>query len=300
MTDLKRFEYVLALGECLNFSQASSKLGISQSTLSQYIQKIEKEIGVSLFDRTTTPLTITQYGEIYIKGARKILDSYSETLDGITDVDSGLGGSINIGISPTRAPFVLPPIVSEFKKKYPNVTLSFFENKSGDIIKNLSEGNIDFAYTALTSAEKYGDFKITPVCDEEIMLVCKKGSGSEKLQKDGNIDFSRLEREAFVSLQDDQMLSEMFCKLMSKNNIQPKTGVFVSELSTAIEMVKNGLGYMLLPSSYKSYGSLSNDLDFLSIGQSSVKRKIVIMNKKDKYINKPTKALMDAFVNKKQ
>ncbi len=300
MTDLKRFEYVLALGECLNFSQASSKLGISQSTLSQYIQKIEKEIGVSLFDRTTTPLTITQYGEIYIKGARKILDSYSETLDGITDVDSGLGGSINVGISPTRAPFVLPPIVSEFKKKYPNVTLSFFENKSGDIIKKLSDGSIDFAYTVLTSAEKYAEFKITHVCDEEIMLVCKKGSCDEKLQKDGNIDFSRLEKEPFISLQDDQMLSDLFYKLMSKNGIQPKTSVFVSELSTAIEMVKNGLGYMLLPSSYKGYGNLSGELDFFNIGQSSVKRKIVIMNKKDKYINKPTKALMDAFVNKNQ
>ena len=57
MTDLKRFEYVLALAECLNFSQAAAKLNISQSTLSQQIQKTEKEIGVALFDRTTSTLT---------------------------------------------------------------------------------------------------------------------------------------------------------------------------------------------------------------------------------------------------
>ena len=65
MTDLKRFEYVLALSEYMNFSQAAARLNISQSTLSQYIQKLEKEIGVSLFDRAVTPLRLTQYGEIH-------------------------------------------------------------------------------------------------------------------------------------------------------------------------------------------------------------------------------------------
>lgn len=296
MTDLKRFEYVLALAECLNFSQAAAKLNISQSTLSQQIQKTEKEIGVALFDRTTSTLTLTQYGRLYIKGARKIIDTYSETLDSITDADMGVSGSVTMGIAPSRAPFLLPGVVKEFRKLYPEVNLNFAENKTRDIIKDLSEGKIDFAYTVLSSQEQLKDFEIVPVTDEEVMLVCKKGEDIGGICDDGSVDFKKLTDEKFIALQDSQMLTDYFYNLKNKSGSQVDISLCVSELSTAIAMVKEGLGIMLLPSSYKKYGALENELDFYSIRQGSAKRKIAVVYRKDKYINKPMRALIEILV----
>lgn len=296
MTDLKRFEYVLALAECLNFSQAAAKLSISQSTLSQQIQKIEKEIGVSLFDRTTSTLTLTQYGQLYIKGARKIIDAYNETLDSITDADMGVSGSVTVGIAPSRAPFLLPGVVTEFRKLYPEVSLNFAENKTRDIMKDLSDGNIDFAYTVLSSQEQIKDLEIVPVTDEEVMLVCKKGKAMTAADEDGVVDFKKLRDEKFIALQDSQMLSDYFYTLKNKSGSQLVINIFVSELSTAIAMVKEGLGIMLLPSSYKNYGTLEKELDFYRIRQVSGKRKIAVVYRKDKYVNKPMKALIEVFV----
>ena len=296
MTDLKRFEYVLALAECLNFSQAAAKLNISQSTLSQQIQKTEKEIGVALFDRTTSTLTLTQYGQLYIKGARKIIDAYTETLDSITDADTGLAGSVTVGIAPSRAPFLLPGVVTEFRELYPEVRLNFAENKTKDIMKDLSEGNIDFAYTVLSSQEQLKDFEIVPVTDEEVMLVCKKGRTIGGVGEDGSVDFKKLGDEKFIALQDSQMLTDYFYTLKNKSGAQIDINLCVSELSTAIAMVKEGLGIMLLPSSYKNYGSLESELDFYRISQVSTKRKIAVIYRKDKYINKPMKALIEILV----
>jgi DNA-binding transcriptional LysR family regulator len=296
MTDLKRFEYVLALAECLNFSQAAAKLNISQSTLSQQIQKTEKEIGVALFDRTTSTLTLTQYGRLYIKGARKIIDTYSETLDSITDADMGASGSVTMGIAPSRAPFLLPGVVKEFRKIYPEVNLNFAENKTRDIIKDLSEGKIDFAYTVLSSQEQLKDFEIVPVTDEEVMLVCKKGEDIGGICDDGSVDFKKLTDEKFIALQDSQLLTDYFYNLKNKSGSQVDISLCVSELSTAIAMVKEGLGIMLLPSSYKKYGTLENELDFYSIRQGSAKRKIAVVYRKDKYINKPMRALIEILV----
>ena len=296
MTDLKRFEYVLALAECMNFSQAAAKLNISQSTLSQQIQKIEKEAGVSLFDRTTSVLTLTQYGQIYIKGARKIIDTYTQTLDSITDADSGASGSVTMGIAPSRAPFLLPGVVAEFTKEYPAVSLNFRENKTGDIMKDLSEGNIDFAYTVLSSQESLKDYEVVPVTEEEVMLVCKKDSDIKALAENGSVDFKKLGSEKFIALQDSQLLTDYFYTLKQKSDSQADVGLCVSELSTAIAMVKEGLGIMLLPSSYKNYGTLENDLDFYSIHQVSTKRKIAVIYRKDKYLNKPMKALIEILV----
>ena len=296
MTDLKRFEYVLALAECMNFSQAAAKLNISQSTLSQQIHKLEKEIGVSLFDRTTASLTLTQYGQIYIKGARKILDTYTQTLDSITDADSGATGSVTVGIAPSRAPFLLPGVVAKFRKSYPGVGLNFIENKSRDIIKDLSEGNIDFAYTVLSSKEPLKDFEAIAVTDEEVMLVCKKGNSVAGLSEDGSVDFRKLEGEKFIALQDSQLLTDYFYTLKQKSGSEADIGLCVSELSTAIAMVKEGLGVMLLPSSYRKYGTLEKELDFYRIRQVSTKRKIAVIYRKDKYINKPMRALIEILV----
>lgn len=296
MTDLKRFEYVLALAECLNFSQAASKLDISQSTLSQQIQKTEKEIGVALFDRTTSTLTLTQYGQLYVKGARKIIDAYNETLDSITDADMGVSGSVSVGIAPSRAPFLLPGVVAEFRKLYPEVSLNFVENKTKDIMKDLSDGNIDFAYTVIASQEQLKDFEIVPVTDEEVMLVCRKGMKMAAISSDGSVDFKKLSDEKFIALQDSQMLTDYFYNLKNKSGSKVDINLCVSELSTAIAMVKEGLGIMLLPSSYKNYGTLEKDLDFYRIRQVSAKRKIAIIYRKDKYINKPMKNLIEILV----
>lgn len=296
MTDLKRFEYVLALAECLNFSQAAAKLNISQSTLSQQIQKTEKEIGVSLFDRTTSTLTLTQYGQLYIKGARKIIDAYNETLDSITDADMGASGSVTVGIAPSRAPFLLPGVVKEFKELYPEVSLNFAENKTRDIMKDLIDGNIDFAYTVLSSNESLKDFEVIPVTQEEVMLVCRKGKEMTAISDDGSVDFRKLGGEKFIALQDSQMLTDYLYTLKNKSGSQVEVNLCVSELSTAIAMVKEGLGIMLLPSSYKKYGTLENELDFYRIRQVSTKRKIAVIYRKDKYINKPMKALIEILV----
>ncbi len=292
MADLKRFEYVLALSECKNFSQAAQQLDISQSTLSQYIQKIEKEIGVSLFDRSVSPLKLTQYGEIYVKGARKIVDAYSETLDSIGDVDSGTIGSVRVGLSPSRASFMLPQVVSEFTQLYPQVTLKFIESKSKDIMKNLSEGNIDFAYTVTSGEDSYDDCRVISVDKERIMLVT---SADVKLsdEDDKAVDFKLAENHRFILLEENQLLTKIFHDLCKKSSASIENYICVSELSTALSLVKSGLGIMLLPSSYRNYGRLKSELSFYDIKQSDSERELAVIYKKDKYINKPTRALLE-------
>ena len=207
-----------------------------------------------------------------------------------------VSGSVSVGIAPSRAPFLLPGVVAEFRKIYPEVSLNFVENKTKDIMKDLSDGNIDFAYTVIASQEQLKDFEIVPVTDEEVMLVCRKGMKMAAIGSDGSVDFKKLSDEKFIALQDSQMLTDYFYNLKNKSGSKVDINLCVSELSTAIAMVKEGLGIMLLPSSYKNYGTLEKDLDFYRIRQVSAKRKIAIIYRKDKYINKPMKNLIEILV----
>ncbi|MBQ9942065.1 MAG: LysR family transcriptional regulator [Christensenellaceae bacterium] len=292
MTGLKPFEYVVALAKYMNFSQAAAALGISQSSLSQYVQKLEKELGVYLFDRTTASLRLTQYGEIYLAGARRILDISAEMQEGIHDADDGAAGVLRVGISPSRAPFLLPPVVERFAKLYPGVALQFVESKSKNILKNIDEGNIDFAYTITSGLAGGKDYRILPVDSEEIMLVCAKGYGIA-VGDDGKVDVTTLGRLRFVALEDDQLLTNDLYQLCASSGVTPQVAVSVSEISTAVAIVKSGFGVMLLPSSYRSYGSLEEELDFYSVAQPRPRRELAIIMRREKHLNRPAKALVD-------
>lgn len=295
MNEMKQFEYVITLSKYKNFSQAASSLNISQSSLSQYIQRLEKEIGVQLFERGTQNFKLTESGEIYLRAAYRIMDIYSDAKNNISDNADGIFGTLCVGISPSRAPFILPAVVKKFKEQHPNVVLNFVECTSSEIIKGIDEGSIDLAYTFSGSLENENHYLIIPANTEELMVVCTKDKSLQIDPSDGKVDFSSIENEEFVVLTDGYLVTDEFNYLCNEFKVSPKISVSVSRLSTAISIVKAGNGLMLLPSSYKNYGDLSECLNFYSLKKAPTPRQLAIVAKKDKYLSKSAKTLIEIF-----
>ena len=128
--DYKQYDYILTVAEEKSISKAAKKLFISQPSLSQYINRIEKHLGVNLFDRSTTPLELTYEGELFIETALKIKqlnEQLKKKFDDITELKSG---RLNIGLTPSKANNPLPIILPCFKKNYPNIELIITEASS--------------------------------------------------------------------------------------------------------------------------------------------------------------------------
>lgn len=292
MTDLKRFEYVLALAKSLNFSRAAASLHISQSTLSQYIQKLEEEIGRPLFDRTSATLRLTPYGELYVQGARRIMDVYAETLDSIADADCGTAGVLRVGIGPSRAPYILPSAVRKLKDQYPGVRFEFHELKSNKILEKLNSGEIDLAYTI--EPTDVSGYEVFPVEQEEITLVAAKHSHLlDGYCYNGEVDFADLATVGFIVLGDSQMLTIIFDRLCAECRMTPEWVMSVSEISTALSLVKSNLGVMLLPSGYYRYGDLANELDFYRLRGKPQYSTVAVFYKKGKYLGKAARRFIE-------
>lgn len=108
----KQLQYVLTLAHEGSFSRAADVLNITQPSLSQYIKKIEKEVGLPLFDRANGDVRLTDAGKVYIEGGRKILDIEHQMENGFTDLTSYKTGSLIIGTAPYRAASMMPVIAS--------------------------------------------------------------------------------------------------------------------------------------------------------------------------------------------
>ena len=113
----RQIQYAIALSELGNFSKVAQQLDISQPALSKQIIHLEKELGIRIFNRDTTPLTLTPAGEFFLREARKLLHKEEQLLRTMARFRTGERGRLAIGISPFRSMYLLPPKKKKKKER---------------------------------------------------------------------------------------------------------------------------------------------------------------------------------------
>jgi LysR family hydrogen peroxide-inducible transcriptional activator len=141
--NLQQLEYIVAVDTYRHFVLASEKCFITQPTLSMQIQKLEAELGVKIFDRTKQPVIPTEIGASIISQARVILKETNTLKEIIADQKNSMTGELRIGVIPTLAPYLLPPLFQQIRQKYPQLTLVIKETITEEIIHELKNNRLD-------------------------------------------------------------------------------------------------------------------------------------------------------------
>lgn len=147
---LQQFEYLLAICEHGNMLRASKKLGVTQPTLSIMLRKLEAELDIDIFDRSTQPLRLTEAGKQVVKQAKDILKAAETLRQTVAEQRNLLTGRLKIGIIPTVAPYFVPRFLQYFldNPRHTDLETSLSEMKTEDIIPALLENEIDIAVMA--------------------------------------------------------------------------------------------------------------------------------------------------------
>ena len=125
--NLRELEYLAAIDEFKHFRKAAEKCFVSQPTLSGQLKKLETEIGVQLVERTTRNVFLTPIGEEIVKKARTILAEAASIEDLVKTYSDPMSGTVNIGLIPTIAPYLLPLIVQPVNRTYPQLEIILHE-----------------------------------------------------------------------------------------------------------------------------------------------------------------------------
>jgi LysR family transcriptional regulator, hydrogen peroxide-inducible genes activator len=140
---LTQLEYIVALDTHRHFVLASEKSFVTQPTLSMQIQKLEDELGIKIFDRTKQPVIPTEIGARVIAQARVILREANMIKHLINEQKDSMTGEIRIGIIPTLAPYLLPPLFKHMREKYPQLHLIIKETITEEVIHELKNNRLD-------------------------------------------------------------------------------------------------------------------------------------------------------------
>jgi DNA-binding transcriptional LysR family regulator len=145
----RRLRYFLAVAEELNFSRAAERLHMAQPPLSKQIKQLEGELGVQLFDRPGRGVQLTEAGQLLLQQAQRILMQIEQTESLIQRVGRGEVGHISIGFVPSASNDILPPILRDFRNRFPEVELFLHEMRPDQLVDRLRNKWVDVGFLYL-------------------------------------------------------------------------------------------------------------------------------------------------------
>lgn len=247
--EFRQLQYVLQIAEERNFSRAADKLHIAQPSLSQQLSKLEKEIGVLLFQRTTNSVEMTHAGEVFVERAQKILDSMEQLRKEMSDISQTKAGKVTIGTMPITGSHILPHVVPQFHKRYPDIDFVLTEEPStSNLIKMTAQGKIDLCLLSLPIHEESLSYE--PIVEEEIFLAVPKKHALYKsyIEQREPVDLELVQEESFISLKKGQGFRQITIDLCREAGFEPKVVFESSNIETVQSLVASGMGIAFVPS----------------------------------------------------
>tara|TARA_R110000850_G_scaffold277086_1_gene422299 strand:+ start:22927 stop:23862 length:936 start_codon:yes stop_codon:yes gene_type:complete len=241
---ITQLKYVLMVAEYKNFTKAAEKTFVTQPTLSMQIQKLEEELAILIFDRSTKPLKLTTIGEKIVEQARNIVNE-ADRMQDIVDQQKGyIGGDFKLGIIPTVMPTLLPMFLMTFTKRHPKVRLKIEELNTEDCIQKLNEGHLDAAIAATPLQNE--NIKERVLYYEPFVAYITE---SHRLFSKKDILVDDLDLEDILLLEDGHCFRDgviNLCKA-SKKDTTEKFQLESGSFETLIKLSNEGLGMTLLP-----------------------------------------------------
>lgn len=244
MTTLTQLEYIITVYKEGSFSKAALKCHVSQPSLSAQVKKAESLLGFVLFDRSKKPVQATPRGLAYIKQAQVVLREHKR-LDFFQSETGVPSGPFHLGVIPSLAPFLIPLFVEDFAKAFPQVRLKISEMKTEDILKELERESLDCGL--LVTPLKDERFQEKILFYEEFLVYTSK---SHPLAQRKILAEKDLEAHPIWLLEEGHCFRDQVIEVCSQNkrdsvleNVDFESG----SLETLIRLIRNGVGYTLLP-----------------------------------------------------
>lgn len=240
---LQQLEYVMAVYRCRHFAKAAESCGVTQPTLSAMIQRLEDELGVKLFDRSSQPVLPTSVGRTVVEQAWKVLSRVRKLKAMVEEEKRSTEGAFRIGILPTIAPYLLPRFFPQLVADHPEMDLHIVEMQTADIKKALVRGELDAA--VLVSLDGMDNYVQTPLYYEQFLAYVSR---TDRLFAKQTIRAADLAGETLWLLDEGHCFRDQLVKFCSLRSARASQQHYtLGSMETFMRMVEGGRGVTFIP-----------------------------------------------------
>ncbi|NLK43490.1 MAG: LysR family transcriptional regulator [Tissierellia bacterium] len=254
--DFRQLETFVEVAKLKSFSKAAEKLFITQPTVTNHIQNLEKELGTLLINRLGKTITLTYAGNLLYTYAINILNTCDKARFELATYKGKIQGHIHIYSSSVPRNFLLPKIIKSFLTIYPDVTFTIGHRDSKKVIKSILDGETDFGI--LGAKYSSNNIKYLDLMDDELVLITPN---TDEFPDDNFsfIDKEILYKERFIFREEGSGTRALVEEVLQKSKVQlDKVNIvsYVEDANTLIELVSLGIGL-----SFISKRAIKSDLE---------------------------------------
>ena len=290
--ELKDFHAFIEVANHLSFTKAAEHSYISQPSLSKSVKKIEEELNIILFNRSTRSLRLTDAGNIVYEQGQKILHLLDELPVLLEDLAEGVSGEIKIGMPPLIGTLFFPQIAKNLSENYPDIKIELHELGAKVVEELVDKGQIDAGIIVLPTDTDI--FYIQPFISDKFFLFVHKDHPFAKRQA---IDLSELKDEQLILFSKSFALHRYIISACKEVGFNPTISYESSQWDLIIELVAAKLGITLLPQSISEKFTNEN-IKMISLKEPPLLWQLGIITKKDTYQSFALKKFMDMFQNR--
>ena len=242
MISIKQLRYLDAISRFGHFGKAAAHCAVTQPALSMQIQEMERDLGVQLVERRPKGASLTDAGREIARRGDRILKEVRDIADYARQAGKPFAAPIKLGVIPTVAPYVLPPLLPLLRAKYPQLDLHVRETHTQQLIAELIDGTLDLLLLALPV--EHPDVETVKLIEDRFLLALppdREVHGRIRATAD------LIKNDRLLLLEEGHCLrdqAQAFCQLRKVDSIDT---FGASSLSTIVQMVANGMGLTFLP-----------------------------------------------------
>ncbi|MBU5627114.1 LysR family transcriptional regulator [Oscillibacter sp. MSJ-2] len=259
MLSVEEVEFVLAIAKNRNITRAAEQLHVAQPALSRSLHALERRLGVSLFDRSTSPLSLTYAGSRYLSYARDYLSLVEQMKQEFANISLQKQGTLFFGVPSQIANYVMPKSVASFCKEHPGIHIEMRCGSTRQLSEMLREGKL---HLSILSAPLSSDGFVNELIayDKLFLVLSHTHPLVDKLHLLNSDDPPRIDLKL---LEDEQFnITEAFYQstvrqLFEAVGFAPSRITFVPNLNIAWELASNGIGVALIMQSMQRHRSIS-------------------------------------------
>lgn len=291
-----------------SFSGAAKKLFVSQPALSASVKKVEKQLGITIFDRSTNPISLTQAGRVCIESIEQMRALQHNMLNQLNDLSEMKSGNVIVSGENFISSFILPQIIIKFMNTYSGINVELVESHTHDLKNQLLEEKVDILIAHDFDPELFVSY---PLADETLLLavpvnnpINERFSDRRLTDDDMNnnryldrdcptVDLKDFSGEEFLMLKKGNDMNIRTTQLCENAGFVPKVKIYPDQLLTAYNMARAGLGLTIVTDNLVKAERGTTKCVFYKLSGENTRRKLSIGYKKKRY---PSRA-MEAFVS---
>jgi LysR family nitrogen assimilation transcriptional regulator len=246
----RQLKYFLRISELKSFTKAAAVLHVAQPALSRQIQQLEADLGVQLFVRSDSGVTLTDAGKALSTRAVKLLDHLASVRDEISSFSDEIHGQLKFGIPPSFFDLLTSPLIQQYRAQFPAVELTIIEDISSSIHEQILNGRLDLGI--VLSIESMNRLTYRNLFDEQLFIAGAHGL----LDDQQSLNLEAITSRPLILTQQSNSMRMILEEILRVRHISHNVVLETNSTRLQSEMAAAGVGFTVLP-----YSAISKEVE---------------------------------------